>query len=185
MRRRKLGFTLVEVAIVVVVVGVLGAVGTVVYLRHRRHVRMSEATSMITMIRAEQEAFKTERGVYARVSSGVDAFYPAATPDRFATEWGGPCTSCISPNAWEQLPVRPSGPVMYGYATVAGVGGNVGGAFANGPAGPAEVNTCQSIAPDQPFYVVKAQGDVDGDGIASSVLGVSCSNALVLTNQGE
>jgi hypothetical protein len=92
---------------------------------------------------------------------------------------------------------------MYGYSTVAGVGDDVassdgssgsGGttrSFGGGAGGGEDTppsssgNTCASIAPTQPYYIIKAKGDTDGDGVASTVLGLSCSNHLVLTNEGE
>lgn len=195
-RNRTRGFTLVEVAIVVVVVGVLAAVALVGYIRYRRSARMSEATNLVGMIKSEQEAYKSEKGLYAAVSKNTDSFYPAPNPGKFATAWGGPCDGCNDPRGWTKLGVKPSAPVMYGYATVAGVGADVGptpkaldpdvvtAPKADDDDAPAS-DQCASIAPTQPYFIIKAKGDTDGDGIAATVLALSCTNQLILTNQGE
>jgi hypothetical protein len=33
--------------------------------------------------------------------------------------------------------------------------------------------------------LIQAQGDTDGDGISTTVLAFSCSNSVVITNEGE
>jgi prepilin-type N-terminal cleavage/methylation domain-containing protein len=199
-RRGGRGFTLVEVSIVVVAVGILAAIAMVIFIRHRRTVRMTEAKNLISMIKAEQETYRAERGTYAGISNSADSFYPAANPGKFATAWGGPCKNCKDPQGWAKLPVDPHGPVMYGYATIAGVGASVSLApkpddddsninnnskpdddDSQEPGG----NSCTQIAPTQPWFLTKAKGDTDGDGVASTVLALSCSNQLIVTNEGE
>jgi hypothetical protein len=188
------------VAIVVVCVGVLAAIAAVGYIRYRRHARMAEATNLVGVIKTDQEAWKAEKGVFASVSNSSDSFYPAAAPGKFVTAWGGPCTNCVAPNAWAKLGVRPSAPVAYGYATIAGVGVGITpmmtppttdpGIMAtksddddSAPSGPP--NECSSIAPTDPYYLIKAKGDTDGDGVATTVLALSCTNGLIVTNEGE
>lgn len=187
---RTRGFTLVELSIVVVAVGVLAAIAVVVFIRFRRSARMSEATNMVSMIKSEQEAYRNEKGLYAPVSDGSDSYYPATNPGAFTTAWGAPCTNCIEPNAWGKLHVKPSQPVMYGYSAVAGVGADIGrdvGSRVSGPSLPDRPTSgpCTSIGETQPYYVIQAKGDTDGDGVASAVLALSCMDGLVLTNQGE
>lgn len=95
------------------------------------------------------------------------------------------------------------GPVMYGYATVAGVGADMsvssssGGSssgssttfWSGGSSGSTDdddsSNDCATIAPTQPYFLIKAQGDTDGDGITATVLALSCSNQVIVTNPGE
>jgi hypothetical protein len=72
---------------------------------------------------------------------------------------------------------------MYGYATVAGVGADV--TIDQMIPGGGEDNECASIAPTQPYFLIKAKGDTDGDGIAATVIALSCSNQVIVTNAGE
>lgn len=191
MRRigRSRGFTLVELAVVVVIVGVLGVLGVVGYTRYRASARMSEATHMTTGIRAAQEAYKVERGVYASVSNDMSSFYPAATPGKFVTAWGAKCVNCVDPDAWRQLNVTPDGPVMYGYATVGGVGSALagqssvsggGGALTNGMT---SLTSSNPIGATSPFYVTVAWGDHDADGTPAIIVSYSVSNQLFIQQE--
>lgn len=196
-RKGTRGFTLVELSTVVVVVAILAAVALVGYIRYVRHARIAEATQLVGSIRAEQEQYKAERGVYYQVSTSQDAYYPAPAPGKFMTSWGGPCAGCVTPNGWATLNVHPSSPVMYGYATVAGVGADLGGSSTSSTGGPGFVGPqppgpgpsasgyCSDIGATDPYYIVKAEGDVDGDGVKAHVLGLSCSSSLIITNEGE
>lgn len=208
-RRASGGFTLVEVSIVVVCVAIVAALALVGFVRYRRTARMAEATNLIGMIRVEQEAHKGESGVYTTVSNSLTSYYPAANPGKFVTQWGADCSNCVSPKAWNSLNVHAPQPVAYGYATVAGVGEDISGMGNNGtrpgpsvgpvhPAGGSDddddtgpspggggSNACTSISPTDPYYLVQAQGDTDGDGVACTVLALSCSNSLIMTNVGE
>lgn len=200
-RRGSRGFSLVEVAIVVVCIGVLAALAMVGFIRYRRTARMAEATHLVSNIKAQQEAYKAEKGLYAAISRTSDSFYPAANPGKFTTAWGGDCAGCFDPKGWSHLSVHVDGPVMYGYATVAGVGADVtsssGGSssgssfWAGGSSGGTDDddstgdNQCATIAPTQPYFLIKAKGDTDGDGVAATVLALSCSNQVIVTNPGE
>lgn len=197
------GMTLVELSTVIVLIGILGAVALVGYIRYVRHARIAEATQLVATIRGEQESYRAERGVYYRVSTSPNAYYPASTPGKFMTSWGGPCAGCVSPDGWSTLNVHPSGPVMYGYATVAGVGADLGDSSSSSSGGGSSGGTpgvsgpddtppsgvgssyCTGIGATDPYFIVKAEGDVDGDGVKAHVLGLSCSNSLIVTNEGE
>jgi prepilin-type N-terminal cleavage/methylation domain-containing protein len=198
-RRSVRGFTLVELAIVVVIAGILAVLAVVGYRRFVRRSHLAEATSMTGSIRAAQEAHKAETGLYADISNDTSSYYPAANPGPFATQWGGPCnTTCKDPNGWKHLQVNATAPVMFGYATVAGVGANVVSASSSGGsssgAGPNIMSSSGGssggggsssgvIGPSDPFYSTVAYGDPDGDGMPTKVLGFSQSGDLII--QGE
>ena len=187
-QRSQRGFTLVELSAVVVITTVLAMIAMFGFARHRGAARMTEATQLTTQIRDAQEAYKAETGVYADVSSGLTSYYPAASPGAFTTAWGDDCKVCSSLGAWRKLSVHPDAPVMYGYATIAGIGavptggpppgsssgGSSGGGISGTPPGPTD-----------PFYVVQAKGDVNGDGVACTVMAASNNPALTVTNEGE
>lgn len=178
------GFTLVEMSIVVVVVGVLAVLAVVGYRRYTATARSAEAKQVTSGIRMAQEAYKTEKGIYAAVSANDSSYYPAANPGKFVTEWGGACSNCAAgdPNAWKKIAVQPVGPVMFGYATVADVGANSG--IVTAAANAAMTPFAQLKATD-PFYVTVAWGDTDGDGVPCTVTSFSTSNQLVVMQEGE
>ena len=185
-QRSQRGFTLVELSAVVVITTVLAMIAMFGFARHRGAARMTEATQLTTQIRDAQEAYKAETGVYADVSSGLTSYYPAASPGAFTTAWGDDCKVCSSLGAWRKLSVHPDAPVMYGYATIAGIGavptggGSSSGGSSSGGSGAAGVP-----GPTDPFYVVQAKGDVNGDGVACTVMAASNNPALTVTNEGE
>jgi Tfp pilus assembly protein PilE len=193
-RARARGFTLVELATIVVIVGVLAVVAFVVYRRHMKTAHMAEATAISGDIRAGQNAYKAETGIYANVSGAVTELYPAAVPGAFATEWGAPCTTCTSPNAWKLVDVHPNGPVMYGYATIAGVGagaspgsgGSGGSSFGAGlPAGTTVPPELAGIGPTEPFFATRAVGDTDGDGSQTIVMSYSHTNQIIVQSDAD
>ena len=177
------GFTLIELSVVVVVVGILAVLAILGYRRYTATARSAEAKQVTGGIRMAQEAYKTEKGIYAAVSTNDTSYYPAAVPGKFVTAWGAPCGNCASgdPDGWKRLAVNPAAPVMFGYATVANIGGAGGGAGVGAPV-PAAI---MPLAATDPFYVTVAWGDTDGNGIPCTVTSYSTSNELVVQSEGE
>jgi prepilin-type N-terminal cleavage/methylation domain-containing protein len=189
---RSRGFTLVELAIVVVVVGILAVVGVAIYRRQTATARTAEATQLTGGIRSAQEAYKAERGVYASVSNDTSSFYPAAKPGSFKTEWGGNCANCVDSEGWKKLDVHPAGPLMFGYATVSGVGGASldgtsppKGFDMAAPGGGGGGGGRSDLKATDPYYVTVAWGDTDADGKPCIVMSYSTSNQLVVQAAGE
>lgn len=184
-RLRTRGFTLIELSIVVVVVGILAVLAIVGYRRYTAAARSAEAKQVTGGIRMAQEAYKTEKGIYAAVSANDASYYPAALPGQFVTTWGAPCANCVSgdPDAWKKLAVNPGAPVMFGYATVADVGANSGN-VSSAP-GFAAMTPFTALKATDPFYVTVAWGDTDGNGIPCTVTSYSTSNQLVVQSEGE
>jgi len=176
------GFTLVELAVVVVIVGILAMIAVVAYRKLISSSRTAEATHMVNAIKVAQEAYHAETQQYANVSTGLDNTYPAATPGRFKTAWGGACNNCNNPPTWADLPVHVDGPVEFGYATVAGAAGNaptplsvsVNGQTVNFP----------SKSPTD-FFIIEAKGDTDGNGTFCRVYGTSWTTDLFIDQDGE
>jgi prepilin-type N-terminal cleavage/methylation domain-containing protein len=204
MRRRQRAFTLVELAVTVVIIGILAVIALVAYRRKIAASRTTEATNMITNIRGGQEAHKAETGVYANVSSSLTSFYPAASPGAKVTQWGAPCTVCAGgdTHGWEKINVHADGPVLFGYATTAGIGGggaspppNAFGAGGGGGGPPPTIGakdiddaiTSQTsmIGPTDPMFVALAEADHNEDGKKCHVLGLSHSNHIVVSNEGD
>lgn len=197
-RRGRRGFTLVELAVAVVIIGILAVIALVAYRRKIAATRVTEATNMITNIRGGQEAHKAEKGVYANVSQSITSFYPSASPGAKVTQWGAPCTNCAGgdPNGWDKINVHADGPVIFGYATTAGIGGGImmmGASSSSGgtPAiGDTEIDSVIAsqtavIGAADPMFIALAEADADEDGKKCHVLGLSHSNHIVVTNEGD
>ncbi len=181
--RRAQGFTLVEMMVVVAIIGVLAVLAVTGYRRLVTSSHVSEATNMVQNIRVAQEGYHSETQTYANVSATLTSYYPQAVPiGNLVTAWGAPCGTCITP--WSVLPVHVDGPVMFGYATVAGpantnpvpssitVNGNV-------------VNFPQPSTVD--WFVVAAACDLDEDGKApdTQVYTTSWSNIVTVMVDSE
>jgi prepilin-type N-terminal cleavage/methylation domain-containing protein len=176
-------FTLIEAMVVVVIVGILAVLAVVAYRRWVYTSYMAEAQDMIGHIRAAEESFHAENGVYLDVSGGLEGhFYPVQTPGAFKTAWGASCTVCGT-HQWTQLNVQPQAPTAFVYAVHAD---NSGVAPAAG--------SIVLVSPNQPdfssmaggpWYIAEAKGDVNGDGNFARVYGFSGTSQLLIDNEGN
>lgn len=176
------GFTLVELMVVVSIIAVLAVLATVGYQRIIKASHISEATEMVNAIKLAQEQFHAEAGSYSNISASLDPgdLYPAAIPGKFKTAWGGTCATCADTSAWKRLPVHASGPLLYGYATMAGAQG------AALPASPVTGMTFPAATDlTSDWFVVVARGDQDGNGIFATVVGVSWQRDLYIDKDDE
>jgi type IV pilus assembly protein PilA len=158
--RRARGFTLVELMIVVAIVGVLAVLAVVGYRKLVQSSHVSEATGMVQNIRVAQESYHSETQQYANVSGNLQTFYPKAPQYQVVTAWGAACTAaCPGGVPWSALPVHVDGPVMFGYATIAGIPGGTP------PPVSVQVNGQALAFPQAPttdWYIIAAEGDLDG-----------------------
>jgi type IV pilus assembly protein PilA len=179
---RSRGFTLIEMMIVVVIVGILAVLAVVGYRKLIQASHVSEATGMVQSIRVAQEGYHSETQQYATVDVALTAYYPAAPLYQVVTSWGGPCTNCGGGVSWSALPVHVDGPVMFGYATVAGLAGNA-------PPASVTVNGTPLVFPAIPttdWYVIAAEGDLDGDPTNNThVYGTSWTNQIFVDHEGQ
>lgn len=180
------GFTLIEMMIVVVIVGVLATLAVVGYRKIVQSSHMSEATGMVQNIRVAQEAFHAETQQYANLSNSLTAWYPATPQYGVSTGWGAACTVCTSDPVtsvslqWTMLPLHVDGPVLFGYATVAGTP-------ATHPTSPTYLGSTlalpQSLTTD--WFVVSAAADLDGNpNTATLVVGASWTPQISVVNEG-
>lgn len=124
---RSAGFTLVELMIVVAIVGILAVVALFGYRAIIASSKTAEPRQVLQSIRLQQEAYKAETGSYADIGDAT-----ALCPSNGMTgkKWGWDPACAGTKGTWGLLTVNPDGPVMFGYATEAGV---FGGTFTASP----------------------------------------------------
>jgi type IV pilus assembly protein PilA len=183
------GFTLIELMIVIVIVGILAVLAVVGYRRLVLSAHTAEATNMVQSIRTAQEAYHAETQTYVSTSSSITGgLYPNAAPNNIKTAWGGGITGACPPLpgfsifCWSALPLHVDSAVMYGYATIGGVAGNLG--F---PAMPSINGAPIGLPATAPmdWYFIGAVGDVDNNGVSSTVIGSSFTNDIFIDREGE
>jgi type IV pilus assembly protein PilA len=178
MRLASRAFTLVELMAVVAIVGILAALALVGFRRYLNAAKSSEAVTMIGAIKSAQEAYRAETLTYLTVSTNLKTYYPKAAPTNVKTAWGGAGDGAA---LWRQLNVSVDGPVMYGYAVVAGGPGQ------NPPVGDLETESKPTFAdtPFEPWYMIQAKGDTNGNGVFAYALGNSFTREIYLENESE
>jgi type IV pilus assembly protein PilA len=180
------GFTLVELMIVVLIVAVLATLAVVGYRKMVLASHVSEATGMVQNIRVAQEEYFSETRQYANVSPTLTTFYPQAQPSYNigVTAWGAACGgSCNTNMDWSMLPVHVDGPVLFGYATVAGPPGQA-------PVPASVVVNGNTMAfpgsPQTDWFIIAATCDLDGNGLPNtSVYTSSWASTIFIDQEGQ
>jgi type II secretory pathway pseudopilin PulG len=178
--------------IVVAIVGILSVLAVVGYRKLILAAHTSEATHMVQAIRLAEETYHAEAQAYVSTTTdGLSPTYPSAAPGAFKLPWTiptPPAAGCSAvgagvPACFGLLPVHADGPVVYGYATVAGLAGgaappsiNVPPTTLQGPTG----------TPSTDWYWVTATGNPGGlpaGSALSYVVGNSFTNDLFVVDQ--
>ncbi len=184
MARRRLrahhrGYTLAELLAVVVIVGILATLATIGVRKYIFAAKSSEAVHMIGAIKSAEESYKDETFIYLNVSTNLDSYYPTQTPTgKTKVQWGG--STGDQPARWQQLGVNAGAPVQYGYACVAGKAG-----AALPDPGLAKNPYSGITATTDPWYVVKAVGDMNDDGVQAKFTSSSFSTEIFSENESE
>lgn len=134
---RQMGFTLVELMIVVVILGILAALAIVGFRRYIGRARSSEAISMLAEMASKQQVYYGEFFAYLPLRAdnntvlpspdeGAGAFYPTS-PNAATFESSRTATSIANalvwPPAWRSVGLRPKDLYLYcTYLTNAGPG---------------------------------------------------------------
>lgn len=170
--------------ITVVIVGILGALGVYGVGKYIRAAQSSSPIQMIGSIKAAQEAYKAEMLTYLDVSGtkslAAASYYPATTVSQNAIGWGK-ATIPVGEN-FLKLGVVSDAPVRHIYACAAG-NGNDAPIGHNLPT--LTVKNWPTVALGQPWYIVNAKGDLDGDGIPSGFTSASFAGEILIDNEGE
>jgi prepilin-type N-terminal cleavage/methylation domain-containing protein len=181
-RVRTSGFTLVELMVVVAIVGVLAAIGISLFRKHVDSARSVEATNMIQAIRAAQEAYRAETQRYLRASTALTSYYPRATPTRERVSWEAAYAEHDDGARWQRLNVTTLGQVQCVYSTVAGSIGSSPDdealAMFDGP-----LPTFGD--PTEPWYMIHARADVDGDSHADVYLATNLNGEVYVESSDD
>ena len=171
------GFTLVELLVVVAMIGVLAAIAMVGYRRYMNSAGSAEARAVMQGIRGSEEAYRAEMLTYLNCSESLTDWYPMNPPGPQKHHWVNPGHSGYP--CWRLLNVTTDGPVRFGYSVVAGLAGSisVGGiGMTNAP-----------VFPDtsEPWYVIAARGDRDGDGDPALLITSSLNGEIYAEKDSE
>ena len=178
-RARARGFTLTEMLIVVAMISVLAAIALVGYRRYINSAQAGEAKTVIQMIRGGEETYKAEMLQYLNVSTTINTYYPNTAPND--TRWSWFNNGHADYANWMLLNVNPDGPVRFGYACVAGLGGAITppSDFNAPPALP------PALAPGVPWYSIQARNQRDAHRPPVLFASISTDNNIVSQDQNE
>ncbi len=151
--KKKEGFTLIELMIVVVIIGILAAIAIPQFLRYQLKSKTSEAPRNLGAIRTNEEAFSAKYGAFAQAAAR-----PGAAANAKKQSWGVDSTS-----GFDTLGFAPSGTVYYVYGVGTAVPTTVQLAWTTNTTFDAtgEPQDTQTLGGG---IFIAGQGDVDGDG---------------------
>jgi hypothetical protein len=179
--------------IVVAIISVLSMLAVVGYRKLIQTSHVTEATGMVQNIRIAQEAYHSETQQYANVSAepnlGVVAtdYYPGQPAYQKLMGWGAAVSGGTGTVPWTSLPVQVDGPVLFGYASIAGAAGTAVNGGTALPLDGTSTLTLPSASPTD-WYVIQAEADLDnipGFGTDTIVYGLSTTNQIFVVREGQ
>lgn len=90
LRRATVGFTLIEILVVIVIIAVLATLVAPNVFRHVGAARDATARSQIEMLGAALDAYRLDNGRYPTSEQGLAALWTRPTRDPVPSNWRGP-----------------------------------------------------------------------------------------------
>jgi type IV pilus assembly protein PilA len=113
--KRKSGFTLIELMIVVAIIGILAAIAIPNFLRFQLKAKTSEGKTNIAAIRTAQQSYYSEFGVFVSAMAS-----PAAVSDNMKHSW---VQTDPAGEGFDRLGWEPEGLVFFNYVTMVDMAG--------------------------------------------------------------
>ena len=116
MERKKRGFTLVELAVVVVIIGVLAAFAVPRFLASVERSKAAEAFNYLSSVQSAQERYHARQGTYCNVLTDLDIKFTA--PKYFTVGAIAAGSTFDLEDSWTQTLTRVGASAGYGAYTV-------------------------------------------------------------------
>jgi prepilin-type N-terminal cleavage/methylation domain-containing protein len=180
--RRQIGFTLIELMIVVTIIGVLAVVAGTAFRRYSASGRAAEAMSMIGEFKIKEEAYRAENNAYISTDATEGTLTPALG------SCAEPCPKLLPARPWTtapmlywaQLGINPGRAQLYcGYVVIAGL------ANAWGTAGTDGKNAFGNVAPNAPWFYIEAKCDNKRDDITHDTTYTATNSSSTVITQWE
>lgn len=111
MDKKKKGFTLIEMMIVIAIIALLATIAIPNYVNFQKRAKTAEAKANLGSIRTCEEAYKAEHDVYLTCDAN-----PGSVPAGTTSAWTSGDAN------WEAIGFEPKGNVRYQYAVTAVAG---------------------------------------------------------------
>jgi type IV pilus assembly protein PilA len=115
-RRRRTGFSLVELSVVVIIIGVLAAFGIPRMLKSVERSKAAEAFKVLASVRAAQERYQAREGTYAALLTDLDMEQTA--PKYFTVGTIAAGSTASLEDSWTLTLTRQGASAGYGAYTV-------------------------------------------------------------------